>query len=103
VALAKARGDTLPAAAARAQPGKPPAGSRVDRPSDKAAAATPAVPKPPARVYELHQKAVAPQAAPMRVARLLACLAAGLALFAVGLARGRHVPTPVIQPVRSFT
>jgi cobaltochelatase CobN len=91
-ALAKARGETLPvAAAAAASSARKSAAPTVQ---NAAASALPS-----ARVYELHQKPEPQEPAAMRVARLLGALAAVLALFALGLWRGRH-PS---QPVRSST
>ena len=71
-------------------------GSEAAQPPDSAEA--PAEPAP--RVYELHQKAVPPQAPAVRAAKLLGALAAFLALFALGLWRGRRIPQ-ISQPVRS--
>ena len=105
VALAKARGEMLPAAA---QSEARQSGQRRHAQAANAAnaangaeaakpAAQPATAPP--RMYELHQKSAPPAAAAVRVAKLLGALAAGLALFALGLWRGRHVS----QPVRSST
>jgi cobaltochelatase CobN len=105
VALAKARGEMLPAAAVVPAAANASAPGRARR-ATSAAPANPAVPAaaesaagtaPPARVYELQRKAEPPEAAAVRVAKLLATLAAVLALFTLGLWRGRHLP----QPVRS--
>ncbi|MES2262952.1 MAG: cobaltochelatase subunit CobN [Pseudomonadota bacterium] len=110
VALAKARGEMLPAAvqadagtAAQARSAEssnaatgamPPA--RAEQPAaDSAMPAAMAAP----RIYELRQQAEPPEAAAARAVKLLGALAACLALFALGLWRGRHVS----QPVRSST
>lgn len=111
-ALAKARGAALPgaapsAAAAEANAPAPAArshapaparseGARSDaaRPAPHGAAATAPAPAPapvsaPARMYELHAKPAPLEPAALRVARLLAAVAAAVALFALGLWRGR--------------
>ncbi|KQW90107.1 hydrogenase expression protein HypE [Massilia sp. Root418] len=127
VTLAKARGQMLPAdsaaaaadagahapaaaapaaaaksSAARSAAAKSAASAAAAATVD-AAAAAPDAAEPPsaaeaaARVYELHQKAVPPEAPAVQAAKLLGALAALLALFSLGLWRGRHIP----QPVRS--
>ncbi|HEX8606876.1 MAG TPA: cobaltochelatase subunit CobN [Pseudoduganella sp.] len=113
VTLARARGDLdlLPAAPASSASSAAAAGNRVPtqpvaqsrragdggapgavataRPEARPETQTAAEPAP--RVYELHQPGAA-EAPGVTVARLLAMLAAGLALFAAGLWRGRTVP-----------
>ncbi|KQV79138.1 hydrogenase expression protein HypE [Massilia sp. Root351] len=117
VTLAKARGELLPAepanfggvaslppaadtAAAAASGAAAPAAAAKDsaakRAEPPASAEAPAEPAP--RVYELHQKAVPPDAPAVRAAKLLGALAAFLALFALGLWRGRRVPN-VLKPL----
>jgi cobaltochelatase CobN len=115
VTLAKARGDMPPAepadagysanaaSAASAMAARTP--SRPTRADAAAAAAAADSAAPPAnaapaanaapRVYELHQKTEPQEPAAVRVAKLLGVLAAVLALFALGLWRGRYTPQPV--------
>ncbi|TWI70008.1 cobaltochelatase CobN subunit [Pseudoduganella lurida] len=102
VALAKARGEMLPAAipaaaasssvAAPASVPATPARARQalsDRaPSQPAAAEAPA----PPHVYELHQEPAPVEAPGFTIIKLLAMLATVLALFALGLWRGGQVP-----------
>jgi len=116
VTLAKARGDMLSAppadasdASQRPRPQPDPEAAAAAQAKAKAAAAaakaTQAAPPtdaaPPAqpvpRAYELHQQSEPPEAPAMRAAKLLSALAAVLALFSLGLWRGRYVS----QPVRS--
>lgn len=101
VTLAKARGELLPPVAASV-----PASAAQPAPAQQAAtpdageAAEPAPPAPapePMRVYELKQQAEPAQPAALRIVQVLAILAACLALFSLGLWRGRHIP----QPARS--
>jgi len=111
VTLARARGEMLPVTAsapvaaqdrARHAPSAPAARSAQRAPSAQAGAPAPAsMPATQAapRVYELHEQAEAPVAPALRIIQLLALFAAGIALFALGLWRGRHVP----QPARSST
>lgn len=106
VALAKARGEMLPAVAAASVGAHPGARGQARRaaanePAEQAHAADGATAPAaaPPRVYELRQQAAPQEAAAVRVARLLGALAAFLTLFAFGLWRGRHVS----QPVRSST
>jgi cobaltochelatase CobN len=105
VALAKARGEMLPAAAASpaaAKAGAPGQAHRAGsaKPTEQAAAQNAAAnTPPPALVYELHQKPEPTEVAAVRVAKLLGALATVVALFTLGLWRGRHVS----QPVRSST
>ncbi|GGX78135.1 cobaltochelatase subunit CobN [Pseudoduganella dura] len=107
ITLARARGDLLPAAdngSARvmgsgtltrtqpqAAPAPPPADSRTQASTTQMRPETPADAAPAPRAYELHPQ-VAAQVPGVTVARLLAMLAAGLALFSAGLWRGRTVP-----------
>ncbi|SFU94999.1 cobaltochelatase subunit CobN [Pseudoduganella namucuonensis] len=105
-ALAKARGETLPAAAppdagaaTLARRVEPAAASTRAAMSAALAERAPAPAAAPPRVYELHRKAEPPEAAAARAVKLLGALAACLTLFAFGLWRGRHVS----QPVRSST
>jgi len=121
VTLARARGELLPAEPANfasvantGSASRPPAAdAAADADAARAAkaAATPsavakhgdaksaespesaeASSEPAPRVYELHQKAVPPEAPAVRAAKLLGALAALLALFALGLWRGRRLP-----------
>lgn len=102
VTLAKARGELLPVAAspvpavpAVAAPAAPAQQAAVPDAGDAAAPAPPA--PEPMRVYELKQQAEPAQSAALRIVQVLAILAACLALFSLGLWRGRHIP----QPARS--
>ena len=99
VTLARARGDALATPAAM-----PPAVTvpRASAPAAPAPGPAPSghVPADAApRAYELHPKAETPEAAAARIIKLLAMLATGFALFALGLWRGSHLS----QPVRSNT
>ena len=105
ITLARARGELLPVvanAAAGSSPAHVKGAARSSAPRNSVDAAmtragqqkTPAAQPeadPAPRVYELHREPAA-QAPGITVARLLAMLAAGLALFAAGLWRGRTVP-----------
>lgn len=120
VALARARGDMLPAAAlpavmpagagdaARVRAEANQAAARAAFPSaapasgDKLAEAAPPQPTAPARVYELRPETALQPDPAVRVAVLLGALAAFLALFSLGVWRGRHA-SYVSQPVRSST
>lgn len=101
VTLAKARGELLPAAAtsipaAAAQPA--PAQQAAAPEAGEAAEPAPPAPAPePMRVYELKQQAEPAQPAALRIVQVLVILAACLALFSLGLWRGRQIP----QPARS--
>lgn len=94
VTLARARGDTLatPAATRPAAAAAQATASGSEPSRDAPADAAP-------RAYELHQQVEPPEAAAVKIIKLLAMLAAGLALFALGLWRGSHLS----QPVRSNT
>lgn len=97
VTLARARGELLPAAPLPAPAAAQPVAAAGAPAQPQAAAAgreAPPAPAPaPMRVYELTQPDPAPPAA-LRIAQVLAILAAGLALFSLGLWRGRHLPQP---------
>lgn len=100
VTLARARGELLPQASrpvpAAAQPA--PAANGAARQPAPAATAPGAAPAPaPVRVYELRPQPEPGRHPALRIAQALAMLAAGLALFSLGLWRGRHLP----QPARS--
>ncbi|MGF6180645.1 cobaltochelatase CobN [Massilia sp. UYP32] len=98
VTLAKARGELLPAVATSIPSVAAPAQQAAA--SDAGDASEPAPPAPapePMRVYELKQQPEPAQPAALRIVQVLAILAACLALFSLGLWRGRHIP----QPLRS--
>jgi len=103
VALAKARGDMLPAAPAnllRPAPmrGSPSRAAHAQAPAAGAPAPVSA-PTAAAHVYELHEQAQSAEPPAIRIIKLLASLATGSALFALGLWRGRQGH----QPARSLT
>lgn len=95
----RADADAAAAAAAKAPRSAQPAGSARASAAAKPADATADSTAPPdnaaPRVYELHQKTEPQEPAAVRVAKLLGVLAAVLALFALGLWRGRYTPQPV--------
>ncbi|OIJ43898.1 cobaltochelatase subunit CobN [Massilia timonae] len=98
VTLAKARGELLPAVATTVPSVAVPAQQAIA--PDAGETAEPAAPAPepePMRVYELKQQPEPAQPAALRIVQVLAILAACLALFSLGLWRGRHIP----QPLRS--
>lgn len=89
VALAKARGELLPASVL------PPAGAprqstHADAPASAQAVAEPA--SPPMRVVELTRQAEYQQPMMQRILQALEILIVCLALFSVGLWRGRQIP-----------
>lgn len=108
VALAKARGEVAPVAglpAAAAHAGMP-ASAPAQGDAQQAAEAEPVVPSP--RAYELTERAAPQQPPVVNVIQLLAALAAGAALFGLGLWRGTagaksvgrigHAEPPCMQP-----
>lgn len=100
VTLAKARGEMLPAVAVPMPAGGPVAQVPPSTDAQQGQAPAPAAPTPAPqamRVYELKQQPEPAQPAALRIAQVLAVLAACVALFSLGLWRGRHLP----QPVRS--
>jgi cobaltochelatase CobN len=99
VTLAKARGEMLPVAAMSVPAAAQVAPTQQAAPDagEKAEPAPPAPAPEPMRVYELKQQAEPAQPAALRIVQVLAILAACLALFSLGLWRGRHIP----QPLRS--
>lgn len=99
VTLAKARGELLPAVAmsAPAAAAVPAQQTAAPDAGDVAEPAPPAPAPEPVRVYELKQQPEPAQPAALRIVQVLAILAACLALFSLGLWRGRHIP----QPARS--
>ena len=104
VTLAKARGELLPAVSAPAGGGQAAQASPAQQPaapatSDGSEPAPPAPAPEPMRVYELTQQPEPAQPAALRIVQVLAILAACLALFSLGLWRGRHIP----QPARSHS
>ena len=96
-ALAKARGETLPAA-----PPAPAAAARVDAPAPTQAAPAAADSAnqgaPAQRMYELVEAPPEAEPAGARIVAILGALLASILLFALGLWRGRQVP----QFARSF-
>jgi len=98
VTLAKARGELLPAVATSAPSVAAPAQQAAAPDAGEASEPAPSAPAPePMRVYELKQQPEPAQPAALRIVQVLAILAACLALFSLGLWRGRHIP----QPLRS--
>ncbi len=108
VTLAKARGEMLPASASAAPAARsqarhtaqavqqsPAAAAGSAEPSAPAAPEPAPAPAPAPKVYELIQQAEAPEAPGITIARLLSLLATGLALFALGLWRGRQTHLPI--------
>jgi len=102
VALAKARGDMLPAASASTLRPAPTRGNLPRAANAQVAPAgtpTPApAPAAAAHVYELREQTHPAEPPALRIIKLLASLATASALFALGLWRGRQIP----QPARSF-
>ncbi|AWL05546.1 cobaltochelatase subunit CobN [Massilia oculi] len=98
VTLAKARGELLPAVATSVPSVAAPAQQAAAPDAGEGTEAAPPAPAPaPMRVYELKQQPEPAQPAALRIVQVLAILAACLALFSLGLWRGRHIP----QPLRS--
>ncbi|WP_395408596.1 cobaltochelatase subunit CobN [Pseudoduganella sp. UC29_106] len=102
VALAKARGDMLTAPAASTLHPAPTHGrsARVvnAQVAPVGAHAPASEPTGTARVYELHEQAQAAVPPAIQIIQLLASLATGSALFALGLWRGRQAPQPARSP-----
>lgn len=94
VALAKARGELLPAVPAPAGAASVQAPASASRQGEQAVPSAPApAPAPPAlRVYELRQQPDSAQPDALRVVQALAILAACLALFSLGLWQGGRLP-----------
>ncbi|HEY0062200.1 MAG TPA: cobaltochelatase subunit CobN [Telluria sp.] len=94
VTLAKARGETLAADSAPAGQRQQPTGKS----SESLPAAPASTPAPAPRYYDLTETAATRIDVASRTVTILTLLAAGLALFALGLWRGQQVP----QLQRSF-
>jgi cobaltochelatase CobN len=102
--LAKARGETDPADSALPSTTISPAPAtasvaaavahRAAMPAEANRAESASVDSPAARAYELHDLASRQSSPAERAIKLLAMLAAAIALFAVGLARGIRTPIP---------